>query len=263
MYITKSISMIYRKPIEKMAFFAGYVPKGFKFPVIKSQDKLLAYLNERNQVRWIPALNCIKDSDVIPPPPPPEYLYENLYRTLHPYVATYIHDDGHEWPARDTNYPVKPNTGSFDVYSRLFTKPNDNSDGGAIKLTGNQWEAIKRKNNYSEKFENWAVGDDQRKVMRWKDGSTIPEFHYPLCFGGNHVNVLEFSGLFARIATWPAGRDVPDDLPDYFWQRIWCIYSPPRIADAPIGAYNQAAPAWMLALSHLDSAWIYHGGLMR
>jgi len=261
MYTVKSISMIYRKPIEKMAFFAGYVPKGFKFPVIKSEAGLLAYLNEKNQVRWIPASNCAKD--YIPPPPPPEYLHENLFRTLHPYPATMAHNDGLEWPGLPYDYPVKPNIGSFDVYSRYFMLPNDNSDGGAIKLTSNQWQAIRKKNNYSEKFENWAVGDDQRRIMRWREGSDVPEFHYPICFGGNNVNIIELRGKFARIATWPADRDIPDNLPDYFWQRIWCIYSPPRIADAPIGAYNKASPAWMLALSHLDSAWIYHGGLMR
>ena len=211
---------------------------------------------------WIDAA-LLRPDDFTPPPPvdvPPVQTGLNLHKTLHPFPATH---DRIYWPARPENYPVPPNYGSFDVYSRLYPKPKK-ADGGAIPLTPNQWEAIRRKNNYRTDWERWAVGGTS-KIMMWKSGSYIPVFHYPLIFGGNLVNVLEFAGQFARIATWPAGKDIPDDLPEYYWHRCWCVYNAKNnpIRDAPCGLFHWAYPAFMLTLAHSDSACVWGAGLLK
>jgi hypothetical protein len=184
-----------------------------------------------------------------------------LYRTLHPFPAMH---DGMDWPSRGENYPVAPNNGSFDVYSRLFTLANANSDGGAIKVTAQQWYKIRQRNGFVKLKEDWLVGGTD-KVMMWAEGSVVPVFHYPLCFGGNVVKKLEDYGKFARIATWPESKDVPDDLPPYYWHRCWCVYNAATepIRDAPAGVGSLAVPVWMLVLAHSESAWIWNQGLMK
>lgn len=185
----------------------------------------------------------------------------NLYRSLHPYPAFH---ENFNWPARPDDYPIAPNDGSFDVYSRYFTLPSSTSDGGAIKLTAQQWYAIFKKNNFNVDFVKWAVRGTDR-IMMWKDGYDYPVFHYPLCFGGNLFNVLEWQGKMARVETWPMGKDVPDNLPGYLWQRCWCVYNSPteQIRDAPAGPEHISMPCWMLALAHSDSAWIFNSGLLK
>lgn len=167
---------------------------------------------------------------------------------------------------RPWDYPIAPNLGSFDVYSRLFTLANDSSDGGQIKYTEQQWFTWRKKNGFVKSKADWAVGDT-RQLLSWKeDGSwPYPVFHYPLAIGGNFVNVLETKGKFARIATWPQGEDVPEDLPAWYWNRCWCVYQTREtpIRDAPAGVNHVAVPVYNLMLAHSESAWIYNAGLER
>jgi hypothetical protein len=179
---------------------------------------------------------------------------------LHPFKAVH---DGLNWPSRGDEFPVDPNYGSFDVYSRLHPKPKK-ADGGAIKLTPQQWDAIQRRNGDSGEIEKWLVGTTA-KVMMWpKEQKTLPVFHYPLCFGGNWVYVLERKGKFARISTWPRGEDVPENLPSYYWHRCWSVFRSKKnpIRDAPAGVGGVAVPVYMLVLAHSDSAWIWNAGLI-
>jgi len=238
----------------------GTLRVGYTFDDIESVPNWISF--QKN--RWVPAYACTAVADTPPPPvdPPtePSETGLNLYRTLHPFPATH---NGMYWSARPANYPVAPNYGSFDVYSRLYPKPKK-ADGGAIQLTPNQWEAIRRKNSYGINWERWAVGGTAQ-ILSWKSGSYIPRFHYPIIFGGNMVNVLEFEGNFARIATWPMDKDIPDDLPEYYWHRCWCVYRAKinPIRDAPCGVFHWASPAYMLALAHEDSAWVFKEGLIK
>jgi len=226
------------------------LPGWIAIPHVNKKGKIIPW--------WISSAACkYVDDGTIPIPPPAQG--GNLYRTLHPYATTH---NGIVWPARPANYPVAPNTGSFDVYSRLFTLPNGASDGGAIKLTSQQWDAVQRKNNYDPLFTKWAVGGTQ-KIMMWGN-STYPIFHYPLIFGGNLVERLSSNGVFAKIATWPAGLDVPDDMPEHYWMRCWCVYRGLNpIRDAPMGVDHIAKPAYMLNLGHKDTAYVFDAGLMR
>jgi hypothetical protein len=185
-----------------------------------------------------------------------------LYRTLHPYSATH---DGFDWPARPIDHPLAPNIGSFDVWSRLFLVNKPGTAGGKIRLTKQQWEVIQALNEFNPLFAKWAVGQNNisTRIMRWENGYPYPAFHYPLCFGGNLVNVLEFRGQFARIQTLPAGVDFPVNPPAYLKHRCWSVYKAKTniIRDAPLGGV--ATPAYMLVLAHTDSAWIYNHGLLK
>ena len=257
-YLTRNLVQVYK-------FTLGIPHKSCKLGAgteVNVTDSRMKYNYIDSPVRgWIlSSMLAIVDA---PPPPvdPPIVTGElNLYRTLHPYPATH---DGYFWPARPDNYPIAPNNGSFDVYSRLYTLPSKTSDGGAIRLTMQQWVAIVAKND-NPYFANWAVRGTDR-IMMWQDGYQFPVFHYPLCFGGNLVNVLEFKGNFARIETWPAGKDIPADLPAYLWHRCWSVYKSKenQIRDAPCGEHHVAYPAYMVVLAHSDSAWIHRSGLIR
>jgi hypothetical protein len=208
---------------------------------------------------WLPISSCKYIDDGTIPPLPPVVGEGKLYWTLHPFPAEH---DGIVFPARPDDYPVPPNTGSFDVYSRAYTLPSSASDGGGIKVTGQQWDAILKKNNYDPLFVNWAVRGTDR-IMMWGN-STYPIFHYPIVFGGNLVERLSSNGRFACISMWPAGRDVPDDMPEHYWMRCWCVYRGLNpIRDAPIGEGHIAKPAYMLRLGHTEKAYIYDSGLMR
>ena len=226
------------------------LPGWVAVPHINNKGKIIPW--------WIPTNACkYLDPGSVTPPTPSNG--GKMYKALHPFKAVH---NGIVWQARPDNYPVEPNTGSFDVYSRLFTLSSRTSDGGAIKVTGQQWNAIQKKNNYDPLFVKWAVGGTQ-KLMMWGN-SVFPIFHYPLLLGGNLVERLSSDGKFARISTWPAGMDVPDDLPEHYWMRCWCVYSGlNQIRDAPLGPGHIAKPAYMLNLGHKDSAYVFDSGLIR
>ncbi|MCJ7432438.1 MAG: hypothetical protein MUO77_03020, partial [Anaerolineales bacterium] len=202
---------------------------------------------------WIPLSGLVKISDLPPVPDEPKpdpvpvdysapEAFE-LYRTLH----------GTERPE---NYYLGVKLGSFDVASSLFDLPGYDHQPDGFVLSNQQINYIKAVNGNTPSKWNWlADKEGGGKILIDRDDGSI-YLPTPICSGGNVVAVVETKGEFARILTFPRGKSIPSNLPDYLLHLCYGVTKGGKIFIPKVGIRFPL-------LAEGSSAWVPLSGLVK
>ena len=221
-----------------------FIPKnGIRFPILAEGSSA-----------WVPLSGLVKasapppvpDPKPKPDPIPVDYTAPEafeLYRTLH----------GTERPE---NYYLDVNLGSFDIASSFFDLPKYDSQPAGFVLSNQQVNFIKIVNGNIKSKWNWLVDKEGTgKILIDQDDGSI-YLPNPLCSGGNMVAVVETKGDVARILTFPRGKSIPNNLPNYLLHTCYGVTKNGKIFIPKNGIQYPL-------LAEGSSAWIPLNGLVK